>query len=666
VIEKFILEEATIAELQNAMSSGLITSVELTSMYLNRIFYYDHNGLKLNSVPIINSLALEQAKEMDERRRQGNILGPLHGIPFTVKDSYMVKGLTVANGSPAFSHLTANEDSFIVEALKASGGVLIGKTNMPPMAAGGMQRGLYGRAESPYNANYLSAAWFSGSSNGSGVSTAANFAAFGMAEETVSSGRSPASNNGLVAYTPSRGLLSIRGNWPLFPTRDVVVPHTRTVDDLLILLDVIMVDDKKTDCDFWRTQQVVPLPTCEEFRPDEFSQLKDNTALKGKRIGVPKMYIGQDHENTPPITIRPSIACLWNQAAQDLKDLGADVVEVEFPLMRQYQEDPIFLSTFVNKGLLPEGWMSQEWDNLAPYALETFLQYVDDPNYPSFVDVDPDTVFPNPVGSVDARRGHQNARYRENIDVIKKGIRAPESLPSFREALTALENIRKECFETWLNESGLDMLIFPANCDIGQSNADYDEKAYDHAWQNGNFFSNTNHMLRHLGIPSVSVCMGIMEDTQMPVNLTLIGNAYSDKDLITCAYAYEQATKQRKAPPRTPPLDSDSFSKRTADLVNPLHRKGELPNLTMSNYQISGSWFEASGEFTKGNTIEIFINGINVPPIYQHNKWHIKVKVAKLYSVSHSLPTTLNILALTRDKMGIANASLIRVYTQTT
>jgi Asp-tRNA(Asn)/Glu-tRNA(Gln) amidotransferase A subunit family amidase len=108
------------------------------------------------------------------------------------------------------------------------------------MAAGGMQRGVYGRAESPYNAEYLTAAFTSGSSNGSAAATAASFAAFGMEEETVSSGISPASNNGLVAYIPSRGCISIRGNWPLYPKCDMVVPHTRTVKDMLEILDVTM------------------------------------------------------------------------------------------------------------------------------------------------------------------------------------------------------------------------------------------------------------------------------------------------------------------------------------------------------------------------------------------------------------------------------------------
>ena len=170
------------------------------------------------------------------------MLGTLDGIPYTAKDSYLAEGLTAAAGSPAFEHLVAQRDAFTIERLRGAGAVLLGLTNMPPMANGGMQRGVYGRAESPYNAEYLTAAFGSGSSNGSGTATAASFAAFGLGEETWSSGRAPASNNALCAYTPSRGVISVRGNWPLVPTMDVVVPHTRTMADLLVVLDVIVAD----------------------------------------------------------------------------------------------------------------------------------------------------------------------------------------------------------------------------------------------------------------------------------------------------------------------------------------------------------------------------------------------------------------------------------------
>ncbi|SHO58756.1 amidase [Vibrio quintilis] len=660
----FQLEEATIEELQEALSNGVITSVELTTLYLNRIDYYDHHGLRLNSIPLINADALKQAQAMDELRRQGTLLGPIHGIPFTVKDSYMVKGMTVANGSPALAGLTAREDSFVVAALRAAGGILIGKTNMPPMAAGGMQRGLYGRAESPYNGDYLPAAWFSGSSNGSGTSTAANFAVFGMAEETVSSGRSPASNNGLVAYTPSWGVLSVRGNWPLFPVRDVVVPHTRTVADLTAVLDVIMRDDPITTCDFWRDQKVVTLPESSACRPKDFSALTQRGALRGKRIGVPKMYTGKAEHD--PVPIRPSIQALWQRAAADLRALGAEVVETGFPLMEQYHQDPIHLQPFVEQGLLPPGWMEQEWNHLAPNAIEAFLRYVGDENYPGWADIDPDTVFPNPVGSVDERRGHENARYRENIAVIRQGYQPPESLPGFSEALVALNHIREVQFEQWLKTQNLDLLAFPANCDIGQANADTNETAYDHAWQNGNFFSNTNHMMRHLGIPSVSVCMGMMEDTKMPVNLTLMGPGYSDNELIRCAYDYEQSTQHRIAAPRTPPLPAERFEYDPASCIVPARRPAKAVQLSISDSLFEGRRFRLTGQCDPACVLRLFINGheINGHPINSHevrllrqgHQWEVTTLLAPLFKASHGIPETLHIIVLAKTSQGAAVA----------
>ena len=218
--------EVSIAALRSALESGRTTAVELVQAYLARIDAYDPAGTAtaLNAVVVRNPCALDEARAADVRRAQGEVLGPLDGIPYTAKDSYLVKGLTAASGSPAFASLLACRDAFTIERLRAAGAICLGKTNMPPMANGGMQRGVYGRAESPYNAAWLTAPFASGSSNGAGTATAASFAAFGLAEETWSSGRGPASNNGLCAYTPSRGVISVRGNWPLTPTMDVSYP----------------------------------------------------------------------------------------------------------------------------------------------------------------------------------------------------------------------------------------------------------------------------------------------------------------------------------------------------------------------------------------------------------------------------------------------------------
>jgi amidase len=209
--------EATIKDGLTALESGAVTAVDLAALALDRVAYYDRQNTALNSICVLNKTIFEDAAASDARRKAGKI-GALEGLPYTTKDSYSVKGMSVASGSPAFVDLIASQDAFVIQEIRKAGGVLIGLTNMPPMAAGGMQRGVYGRAESPYSANWLAAAFASGSSNGSGVATAASMGFWGLGEETVSSGRSPASNNACVAYTPSRGMVSIRANWPLFPT----------------------------------------------------------------------------------------------------------------------------------------------------------------------------------------------------------------------------------------------------------------------------------------------------------------------------------------------------------------------------------------------------------------------------------------------------------------
>ncbi len=166
------LVEAGIADLRAALEDGRATSLELVRGFLERIRRHDASGLRLNSVVVQNPEAEAEAAASDARRLAGRALGPLDGIPYTAKDSYMVRGLTVAAGSPAFEHLTAQRDAFTIERLRGAGAICIGLTNMPPMANGGMQRGVYGRAESPYNADYLTSAYGSGSSNGSGTATA--------------------------------------------------------------------------------------------------------------------------------------------------------------------------------------------------------------------------------------------------------------------------------------------------------------------------------------------------------------------------------------------------------------------------------------------------------------------------------------------------------------
>ncbi len=652
----FSLQEATIKQMQQAMEAGALSSVELTTMYLNRIYAYDLNGIKLNSIPVLNPRALEEAAETDRLRSEGIILGPLHGIPYTVKDSYMVAGLTVAAGSPAFKKLMAKDDAFTVKKIRESGGVLIGKTNMPPMAAGGMQRGVYGRAESPYNSDYLTAAWSSGSSNGSATATAANFAAFGMGEETISSGRSPASNNALAAYTPSRGLISIRGNWPLYPIRDVVVPHTRTVEDMLRVLDVVVADDPITEGDLWRHQKVVKLPAVTSIRPKTYLELRDPNSLKGRRVGVPKMYIGKDFGGSDPVRVRTSIIELWDKAATDLRALGAEVIEIDFPLQNNYEGDRVGTRTMEERGLIPLNWMELEFNYINSYVSEEFLKSVGDPNFPSWTNINPAAVFPTPPASVDACRGfNRNSDYKLLIDTIKAGVQPIEKLPGFAAMLRGLEETRKIDLENWMKAEKLDLIVFPANGNIGKANADINDVSYEEAWQNGNFYSNTNYVLRHLGIPSVSVSMGTMKDTGIPVNLTFIGPAYSDNDLLRYAYAYEFATNNRTLATRVPRLSDEILDYSDGKTVPPVQRTDKLPPMLVLNASLAGTTLTISGtakDTSKIATTRVYVNGIKIPFDGDLVNWQAKVDTKKYYNITALAAETLFVVVISKDEYG--------------
>ncbi|KQQ63917.1 amidase [Pseudomonas sp. Leaf129] len=561
--------EVSIAQLRAALESGQTTAVELVQAYLERVAAYDgaDTATALNAVVVPNPSALAEAEAADARRASGQTLGPLDGIPYTAKDSYLVKGLTAASGSPAFAGLVAQRDAFTVERLRAAGAICLGKTNMPPMANGGMQRGVYGRAESPYNAEFLTAPFASGSSNGAGTATAASFAAFGLAEETWSSGRGPASNNGLCAYTPSRGIISVRGNWPLTPTMDVVVPFARTMADLLEILDVVVADDPDTRGDLWRLQPWVPIPKVASVRPASYVQLAGSpAALAGKRFGVPRMYINADPlagtaeqpgiggPTGQRIHTRASVIDLWQQARHALEAAGAEVVEVDFPLVSNCEGDRPGAPTVFNRGIVDPAFLHHELWDLTAWAFDDFLRANGDPALNRLVDVDGPLIFPHDPGTLPNREGDLAAGMDEYVKMAQRGITPWDQIDTLADGLRALEHTRKIDLEDWMQALKLDAVVFPTVADVAPAKADVDPAAADIAWSNGVWVANGNLAIRHLGVPTVTVPMGLMADIGMPVGLTFAGCAYDDTQLLRLAAAFEATGQRRVIPPRTPPL----------------------------------------------------------------------------------------------------------------
>jgi len=575
-VGSFDVTEVGIAALRAALEGGRVTSVGLVEAYLRRIEAYDRNGPMLNSVIVSNPDALTEAAASDQRRGRGELLGPLDGIPYTAKDSYLAKGLTAAAGSHAFANLVAQTDAFAIERLRGGGAILIGLTNMPPMANGGMQRGLYGRAESPYSADFLTSAFGSGSSNGSGTATAASFAAFGMGEETWSSGRAPATNNALCAYTPSRGVISVRGNWPLVPTMDVVVPHTRTMADMYEVLDVLVADDANPRGDLWRMQPWVKIPRASSVRPRSYSALLPadreaaRSSLVGKRFGVPRMYVNADAEagvgqglgiggpTGRRIETRQSVIDLFQAAGAELTAAGAEVVLVDFPVVSNYEKDRDGVPSIKTRGLVSPEFLDREILDLSAWAWDDFLRANADPNLPNLAAVDGALIWVNDPGALPDRVegfGEGSAEINTYPAFIRDNpIESFLDIPHMEEGLRGLERTRRVDLEEWMARRGLDAVIFPTVADVGPADMDVNPASADLGWRNGVWVANGNLVPRHLGIPTVTVPMGIMADIGMPVGLTFAGRAYDDTALLGFAAAFEATGERRTPPPRTPPL----------------------------------------------------------------------------------------------------------------
>ena len=480
------------------------------------------------------------------------------------------KGMTCSSGSPAFANLVAREDSFVAEQLRKAGAVCIGTTNTPPMMASGMHRGLYGRAESPYNLEYLTAAFSSGSSNGSATSTAASFAAFGLGSETVSSGRSPASNNALVAYTGSRDMISPRGVWPLYPTCDVLVPHTRTLEDMLRVLDCLAVKDHRDHENFWSQQNYVCIEDVK--RPGSYLELLENAenALKGKRLAAPTMFIGGDDPKAKPTFVSEEVIALWKSTRKTLEALGATVIETDFPLVSNYEDDSTSGHTNNVVGFQPD-WNGKERGELVAYLWDDFLKSNGDLNYPDLAAADGSQMFPRPSNYIPDRYLEQKnfMNYPGLVERAReRNGKSIWDIEGIAEALPALEAQRKRDLEDWMVSQNLDAVVFPANGDVGKANLEHNDASAKHALQNGVKYSNGNRAIRHMGVPTVSTTMGLMAEKKMPCNLTFAGKHGQDCELLQFARAFEQATPSRAKPPVTPELSTDAVGGAGAKISN--------------------------------------------------------------------------------------------------
>jgi amidase len=303
-----IVYEASITELQSAMSAGRLRSVDLVDAYIARINAYDHAGPALNAIIRLNPHARADAAVLDAERKAGKVRGPLHGIPVIVKDNYGTRDMITSAGTIALAGMRTPDDAFEVRKLREAGAVILGKSNMHEFASGITTiSSIGGQTCNPYDPDRNPG----GSSGGSGAAVAASFSAVAWGSDTCGSIRIPSAVQNLFGLRPTKGLTSITGIVPLSHTQDVAGPLARSVMDLAIALDATVGPDAADSATHVLDNQPTP----------RFVSTLDTTSLRGTRIGVFTEYFGTEADDQEATRI-------IRAALDKLKARGATLVDV--------------------------------------------------------------------------------------------------------------------------------------------------------------------------------------------------------------------------------------------------------------------------------------------------------------------------------------------------
>jgi amidase len=258
------------------------------------------------------------------------------------------------------------------------------------------------------------------------------------------------------------------------------------------------------------------------------------------------------------IETRASVIARWEAARRDLEAAGATVVEVDFPVVSNYEGDRPGAPTIATRGLVSPEYLRREIVDLSAWGWEDFLQANGDPRLHTLAAVDGATIFPHPEGALPDRY----TGFDDDIAEYPEWVRANpgvgfQDMPELADGLRGLEETRRLDLEEWMDEHELDAVVFPAVADVGPADMDVNEASADLGWRNGTWIANGNLTVRHLGIPTVTVPMGLMSDIGMPIGLTFVGRAYDDTALLRLAAGFEAIGapgERRTPPPRTPAL----------------------------------------------------------------------------------------------------------------
>ena len=503
-IVAFDLEEATLADLQAGMSSGRMTSRSITQRYIARIEDLDRKGPTLRHVLEINPDALSIADGLDQERKSGRVRGPLHGIPILLKDNIdTADRMTTTAGSLALEGSVPLQDAFIAAKLRSAGVVLLGKANLSEWAnfrsthssSGWSGRG--GQAKNPYVLDRNPC----GSSSGSGGAVSANLCAAAIGTETDGSIVCPSSANGIVGIKPTLGLVSRTGIIPIAHSQDTAGPMARTVRDAVTILNALAgIDPRDSATMAGRSRPRV-----------DYTRSLDPNGLRGARIGVARTKFFGYSEAADKIV---------NDAIDAMKAQGAVIVDpanIETAGKFDDSEFDVLLYEF-------KADLNSYLAGLGPKVQVRTLQDIIDFN--------------------DRHKEQEMPWFGQEIFLMaqKKG---PLSDKKYRDALARnLRMSRTQGIDATMSKHKLDAIVAPTGSPPWATDL-----------VNGDHYTGASSTPPAVaGYPNINVPAGYAHN--LPVGISFFGRAYSEPTLIRFAYAYEQATKHRRAPQFLPTLDS--------------------------------------------------------------------------------------------------------------
>ncbi len=532
--------EASIYELQDALTDGRVTSRELVQMYLDRIGKYED---RLNATAAISPSAMQDAAYLDRERAAGRVRGPLHGIPIAIKDIINTTSMPTTGGGLAFAGFAPPYDATLIKHLREAGAIIMAKTVLTEFAnwvAAGMPgnySALFQYGMNPYDprtdprtaTNDGRPAMNTGGSS-SGIGTAASFWAASVGTETSGSILSPANANMLVGIKPTVGLISRYGIAPITADQDTAGPMTRTVADAALLLGpMVGVDPRDPD-----TNACIPPPARDYTR---FLRL---AGLRGARIGIPRagFYRPVARPDTGALVggINAQQLAVMEEAIAVMRREGATIVDnVDIPSYvdgtpaNNFNTWPICAGPTNNKGndaacsTVFKYGMKRDFNlwlaSLGPGAPVKTLTELRAYN-----------VANRNRGAIKYDQAHFDVSDEMNLEADRARYLADRAKDIFL--------ARTHGIDEAMDVNQLDALIFP-----GSSGAGISAKA---------------------GHPTVIVPFGFVPNAptpafpdgfnakDQPYGVSFAGTACTEPRLIELAYAFEQASKRRVPPPNLP------------------------------------------------------------------------------------------------------------------